>query len=73
MIYDINAIYSIYASMQSLRREQRATIDLSKVYTIFWDILNILCFTYAEFCLSIYIKILKTVIYYDKKESNVEI
>lgn len=59
--------------MQSLRREQRATIDLSKVYTIFWDILNILCFTYAEFRLSIYIKILKTVIYYDKKETNVEI
>lgn len=58
--------------MQSLRREQRATIDLSKVYTIFWNILNILCFTHAEFHLSIYIKFLKTVIYYDKKESNVE-
>lgn len=59
--------------MQSLRREQRATIDLSKVYTIFWDILNILCFTYDEFHLSTYIKILKAVIYYDKKESNVKI
>lgn len=53
--------------MQSLRREQRATIDLSKVYTLFWDILNILCFTHAEFHLSIYIKFLKTVIYYDEE------